>query len=84
MNDDFGDVLRRFRREMLGPIVSHMDDGQVAAWVKQFAPPPRTREEAVAEFPLWLQKRFDEERVRLLKVLLSRASLEARRQSWWI
>ena len=69
MSDDFEDVLRRFRREMLGPMVAHMDDGQVAAWLEQFG----ASEEEEEGFPPWLQKRFDEERTRLLQVLLSRA-----------
>lgn len=79
MSDAFEDVLRRFRREMLGPMVAHMDDGQVEAWLEQFGP-----NEIEPAVPAWLQKRFDEERTRLLQVLLSRASLQARRQNWWI
>jgi hypothetical protein len=71
-DDDFEDVLRRFRREMLGPMVAHMDDGQVEAWLKPFEPP---EEPEPPGFPPWLQKRFDEERTRLLRTLFTRIPL---------
>lgn len=70
MSEDFDDVLRRFRREMLGPMVAHMDDAEVERYVEQVAEAYGVEEIGTAtSFPGWLQKRFDEERVRLLRVL---------------
>lgn len=79
MADDFEDVLRKFRREMLGSMVSHMSEAQLDEWMKPFDVASAKVDESPG-FPRWLQKRFDEERVKLLQTLQTIASLKARRQ----
>jgi hypothetical protein len=67
---DFDDVLRRFRRETLGPMVAHMTDAELDAWMEPWEALPASVE---PECPAWFVKRRDEARVSLLRVLQERA-----------
>ncbi len=70
MSDDFDDVLRQLRREMLGPMVAHMTDAELAAWMEPWEALTASVE---PEYPAWFVKRRNEARASLLRVLQERA-----------
>ncbi len=55
MSDDFDEAMKRFRREMLGPMCAHMTDEQIEAFLK---PDLDLVEKAntSTEYPAWLKK----------------------------
>jgi hypothetical protein len=67
---DYDEALRQFRREMLGPMVAHMTDAELDAWME---PLEALAASAESEYPEWFVKRRDEARVALLRVLQERA-----------
>lgn len=72
MSDDFDAVLRKFRREVLGPMVAHMTEEQLDAWISPFEA-AYDMLEADPEPPKWWQKQIAEQRARLLGVLRARS-----------
>lgn len=66
------ELLRQFTRELMGVSVAHMTESELDAFVAPFRRIAKLIVPDDSPMPLWLQKRFDEERVRLLTVLARR------------
>lgn len=65
-------ILLQFTRELMGVSVAHMTDRDLDAFMAPFR---RLADLGIAEdpgMPLWLQKRINEQRIRLLTVLARR------------
>jgi hypothetical protein len=69
---DFDAVIRKFRREMLGGMVAHMDDEQVERFLEPFEALAKDGIGVSPEMPAWFLKRQDEARRGLLRILLNR------------